>query len=520
MSSNPRNASSVSGSGRKVGSGDIELSEGNSARERPLLGYVHSATDMISDIHQMPSSSVCSSTSLDATPENDANHDDGEDFDATYGDMMKRASSIVTEYAATAKSGAMSVKDSVVGNRSRKNSVLSVVGEAAKASCSKELQFMTFVFCFYAFSDAAKIILSSLTMKDCLVNSQTLVVIVSVISIVFGFGLCLAVHGAKRTSQLCFDKARLIEALPPSFCFAVSQAFNIMAYAFLDGPGAGKVISQLKIPIMCFGARFFVKKTYTKNQWYAGFLIALAAILFIQIKEMASGLKGGEGGGTSTSQQVGIFFACMFIIFSCAGTLLSERIFKKDLHIPFYVQKFHIEASQLILAFILIWILPIVGHGVDWFVVNVQHKKSLNVAAKQNISTYKIKFQCLVDQDAAYAKMMKEVKGIYEYRSPMIEKYEKEVNLVRKLKEGESADDAAVLKKDKSALANLEYDAYLSMVKPDAYRNADKAGSWMAYDERGELEHVEKLAELSNAVAKAKKVAMNSPFNKKLYLVS
>ncbi len=155
-----------------------------------------------------------------------------------------------------------------------------------------------------------------------------------------------------------------------------------MAYAFLDGPGAGKVISQLKIPIMCFGARFFVRKTYTRNQWYAGFLIALSAILFIQVKELDPS-KGKGGGGDddkdNTSQNVGMFFALMFVVFSCGGTLLSERIFKKDLHVPFYVQKFHIEASQLILAFLLIWILPVIGMGVDR-VIELQGKKALHVS--------------------------------------------------------------------------------------------------------------------------------------------
>jgi len=49
------------------------------------------------------------------------------------------------------------------------------------------------------------------------------------------------------------------------------------------------------------------------------------------------------------------------------GTLLSEKILKKDFHTPFYLQKVHIEMSQMFFAIALLFILPHMGSAVDYF---------------------------------------------------------------------------------------------------------------------------------------------------------
>ncbi len=71
-----------------------------------------------------------------------------------------------------------------------------------------------------------------------------------------------------------------------------------------------------------------------------------------------------------------------------------------------------------------------------------------------------------------------------------------------------------------SPLRHIEYDAYLSMRMPEAFRDADRKSKDMTFKERQQLEHVEKLAELASAVSKAEKMAINSPFKKHVELVS
>ncbi len=190
-SQNARNAN-----GRKlVGSGDIELSSGvdrHDGRDRPLLDS-YADNDVVSNIHDEPDA-------------------DDQEFDQSYGDMLNRASSFVSQgqesmRSALAKSRANSLAENVEKLKQAATSSIAAANAATGADkesgkgglFSKDNLFCFGVFMFYAVSDSAKIIMSSLTMKDNLVNSQTLVVIVSVISIAFGFVLSLAIHGVKKT---------------------------------------------------------------------------------------------------------------------------------------------------------------------------------------------------------------------------------------------------------------------------------------------------------------------------------
>ncbi len=224
--------------------------------------------------------------------------------------------------------------------------------------------FAICLFMWFVAVDTAKTISNEFHGNDA--NSLTTNVGVCVGSCIASLLISAVYYGPKSKEgglARCFSLVDIAECAPISFVFACGNALNLMQYRFGVPASVGKVIAQLKVPISAWVSKFILNKKHAFNQWIAIYLQLLSVSVFLIVR---------SGGDTAVdTSELMIFIGMMFgvtnTLFAVTGAVMNEKVFKKSFKTPFIVQKFHVEVSQLAFAVSFLWLFPLTGRGIDYF---------------------------------------------------------------------------------------------------------------------------------------------------------
>lgn len=225
--------------------------------------------------------------------------------------------------------------------------------------------FAICLFCAFVAIDTSKTISNEFHGVDA--NSLTTNVGVCVGSCVASLLISACYYGPMSSEggiKRLFSYNDIAECAPISFVFACGSALNLMQYRFGVPAAVGKVIAQLKVPISAWVSKLILNKKHSFNQWIAIYLQLLSVSVFLIVR------IGGGNTPVDTSELmifIGMSFGVVNTLFAVMGAVMNEKVFKKSFRTPFIVQKFHVEVSQLMFAVSFLWLFPLTGRGIDYF---------------------------------------------------------------------------------------------------------------------------------------------------------
>ncbi|CAD7922797.1 unnamed protein product [Amoebophrya sp. A120] len=262
------------------------------------------------------------------------------------------------------------------------------------ASTGGVSSWKTFTFlAFYVIVDVAKNRANDTCVKGTAVLPQSLPVTVACVSLVLS--ICTSFFkGGMDQVRHCFEVSLWLQNLPIAVFFAISQSMAVLQMVFLTA-GMAKITQQVRLPMNVFLAFFVSGRMHTFRQVTAVVMLALSVALF-QLNQ-----SGADAGSPHGDQRIGIAISVLGSLGSVLGCLLSEKIMKRDVHTPFYVQKFHQETGGLLVSAVLLFALPWLGHVID----QMENTPHATHALKNSLFSYKAVFAVRKDVEGPAQKL-------------------------------------------------------------------------------------------------------------------
>ncbi|CAD7956150.1 unnamed protein product [Amoebophrya sp. A25] len=268
---------------------------------------------------------------------------------------------------------------------------------AAEQPKGKSLWLTVLFLGLYIAVDVLKNRTNATCVKGTTVLPQSLPVAVAIASLTLSTVLASIFGGMDHVRQ-CFDLRLWLLNLPSALFFAFSQSMAVLQMVFLSA-GMAKITQQVRLPLNVFLAYFVSGRHHTFRQIVAVIMLALSVALF----QLSNG-ETSSASSTAGDQRVGVVLSLLGSLGSVLGCLMSEKIMKKDVDMPFYLQKFHQEVGGLLVSVSLLFLLPCLGDLIDGMADGGAPKgrRSGNSnALKNSLFAYKATFAVRDDTEAA-----------------------------------------------------------------------------------------------------------------------
>eukprot|EP00929_Paragymnodinium_shiwhaense_P112326 TRINITY_DN80585_c0_g1_i1.p1 TRINITY_DN80585_c0_g1~~TRINITY_DN80585_c0_g1_i1.p1 ORF type:complete len:377 (-),score=74.63 TRINITY_DN80585_c0_g1_i1:23-1153(-) len=204
------------------------------------------------------------------------------------------------------------------------------------------------LFCVFVTTDVGKVMAFSWAIRGTAVQSQTIVVVNSAMSILVGT-LLTSKDGVKGI-RAAFDPVAIARFGFVAFLFCINQTLGALQYTALS-PGTAKVLGQIRLPFLAFGSRWVLRRVYSLWQWVGLMAITITAIAFAEV-------KAGEAASADGDLFFGYGCSILASLATVTAGLLSERFLKQHKNTPFYTQKVQLECGGIVFATAMLWFMP------------------------------------------------------------------------------------------------------------------------------------------------------------------
>eukprot|EP00929_Paragymnodinium_shiwhaense_P119028 TRINITY_DN90917_c0_g1_i1.p1 TRINITY_DN90917_c0_g1~~TRINITY_DN90917_c0_g1_i1.p1 ORF type:complete len:523 (+),score=114.27 TRINITY_DN90917_c0_g1_i1:85-1653(+) len=253
------------------------------------------------------------------------------------------------------------------------------------------------LFALYIFMDVGKSLANSFALKDSGVNTTSLVISQSIMSILIGIVITLVIDGA-QTVYSAVQPAQLMRFGLVSAMFAAAQCFASLSYKYMDA-SLIKTLGQARLLQTAILSSIFLRRRYIGAQWATMCVVVLGAMLFLNskiaaqeaydVKQVLPGYELDrftcyeylsnltELNATVDSVptfcgdpveehlpdeeknvKIGLLCTFLYLLISDGASIVSESFLKGDKKLPFYVQKITIEIMGLPISFCMSFFMP------------------------------------------------------------------------------------------------------------------------------------------------------------------
>jgi len=181
--------------------------------------------------------------------------------------------------------------------------------------------------------------------------------------------MCFTTATIRKEWHLLFnDKTwrRLALFAFPSALFSLCLYVEVMVLSFISAD-VFKALEQSRLLVVALLSRHIVGATQSFAEWNGLMLITFAAVGYMETKKLETRGLSAEGAaptGTVDLYCIGIPLTMLCVVMQALACLLAERLCKGEKFLPFYVQKFFIEAWALLFGLLMSGVLnPIVLAG-------------------------------------------------------------------------------------------------------------------------------------------------------------
>lgn len=206
----------------------------------------------------------------------------------------------------------------------------------------------------YLFFDISKILAEGQSQHGTSINSAVLMIPMMVLNMILAYSLTTYFMGFRKGNAKLFEWDLLVGYALPSFCFSISQLFNLMQNVYLDA-SSRKAFSQLRILLTAVMTKFIMGTGYSNLQWLMIVSIVVSVFQFMYLKSDAYNPLEGK------NIVVGLVFSLIGNIAAVLGSLLGEKHMKATKKNPFYLQKFQFEVWTFFFAFVGMFVFSPVG---------------------------------------------------------------------------------------------------------------------------------------------------------------
>lgn len=192
--------------------------------------------------------------------------------------------------------------------------------------------------------------------------------------------LISALWGGRHAVKQAISPRRVLLFWPFAFCFAASQVCALLALKSFDA-GSLKVFAQVQLPLTALLSHLIFGRRYSHTQWQAVAFLGLCSTAFMEVRilfetgapsplELLLGLQsqpGLEGDGNLTSalwpggSLEGLGYVMATVVLGCLASVFGEKLLKKDIQAPYYVQKCNLMVGETGSALLMLLLGPQLG---------------------------------------------------------------------------------------------------------------------------------------------------------------